>query len=159
MLYIKAVQQKVQGKWTQWQKFMRRDMRWHSLLATSPRLVSFALGATFDTVASPANLKRWGLWESGHCGLCGYEFCDVKHVLSGCKVALTQGRYTYRHNAVLRVMANEILQEVNKVNNTAEKRKKPGPISFVKEGQAVPKKKKDPYGILWEAKDWLADVD
>ena len=158
-LYIKAIQQGVQGKWTQWQKFMRRDMSWHTLLATSPRLVSFALGATFDTVASPANLKRWGLWESSHCGLCGYEFCDVKHVLSGCKVALAQGRFRYRHNAVLRVLAHEILQEVNKINNTAEKRKKPGPITFVRGGQAVPKRKKGPYGVLWEAKDWVADVD
>ena len=57
-LYVKAVQQGVQGSWTRWQRIMRRDMSWNTMLASSPRLISFAIGSTYKTLASPANLKR-----------------------------------------------------------------------------------------------------
>ena len=41
--FIKAVQQGVQGSWTKWQKIIRRDMSWNSMLTKSPRLINFAL--------------------------------------------------------------------------------------------------------------------
>ena len=75
-------------------------------------------------------------------------------------MALSQGRYTYRHNAVLRQFAHELLQEINKINNNREKMKKAQQtISFVREGQTAGKAKKSRHGILLEAKDWVVDVD
>ena len=148
-LFIKAVQQKIQGSWTRWQKFMQREMSWNSLLSTSPaKLVSFALGATNETIASPANFKRWGLAESSSCELC-HRGCDVKHVLSGCEVALSQGRYKYRHDAVLRRLMHGLSQDINKANNSKEGKKIVG-MEFVREGQAVVKKPKPYRGILQE---------
>ena len=82
-----------------------------------PKLSRFCLGATFNTLASPANLKRWGVVESDECKLCGEEKCTVSHVLSGCRsVALMQGRYRYRHDSVLRVIAHHISLFINYLN-------------------------------------------
>ena len=121
-------------------------------------MVSFTLGATYETIASPANLKRWGLAESSSFELCHREGCDVKHVLSGCEVALSQGRYKYRHDAVLRRLMHGLSQDINKANNSKEGKKIVG-MEFVHEGQAVVKKPKAYRSILQEAKDWSADVD
>ena len=79
--------------------------------------------------------------------------------MSGCSFALAQGRYTYRHNAVLRQIAHGLLQEINKINNSNERKTKPNPIVFVREGKSAPKRKKIQTGILWKAKDWTAVVD
>jgi hypothetical protein len=92
-LYAKAVQQSLQGKWTRWESIVSRDMSFNSMLRSSPKLVSFTLGVTFDTVGSPANLKRWGLSDSDNCSLCGKPKCTVGHILAGCKVSLASGRF------------------------------------------------------------------
>ena len=55
-LYTKAVQ--VQGQWSKWQVYIKRDMSWHNLLKSTPRLVWFCFGATSNTLASPQNRAR-----------------------------------------------------------------------------------------------------
>ena len=82
------------------------ELSWKHLLVTSPRLTSFVLGATFDTLPSPTNLKRWHITTEADCSLCSVKICTTTHVLSGCKVALSQGRYTFRHDSILRVLHN-----------------------------------------------------
>ena len=100
LLCAKATQQSLQGKWMRWQNFVQRDMSFNALFHTSPKLISFCLGVTFDTIGSPANLKCWGLAESDLCTLCEKR-CTVNHVLTGCKVALASGRYRFCHDLVL----------------------------------------------------------
>ena len=102
-LVVKAVQQKIQGQWTNWQNIMRRDMSWNSLLRGSRRMVAFGLGVTFDALATPNNLKRWGYLVEGSCVLCGGKSCGIAHILSGCNVSLAGGRYRDRHNAVIKL--------------------------------------------------------
>ena len=46
------------------------------------------------------NLKRWGKRVSDRCPFCG-NIGTLAHILSNCPTALTQGRYTWRHNSVL----------------------------------------------------------
>ena len=41
LLYAKATQQSLQGKWTRWLNFVQRDMSFNSLFHTSPKLISF----------------------------------------------------------------------------------------------------------------------
>ena len=115
-LFVKAVQQSIQGQWTKWQNFTKRDLSWNSLLKESPRLVSFGLGVTFDTLASPKNFKRWGLVDVDSCNLCDAVSCGIKHVLSGCPVSLSDGRYRKRHNAVLKVVAHHLQTEIKEDN-------------------------------------------
>ena len=64
-------------------------------------LISFCLGATFDTLPSPSNLKRWGLITESSSFLCGKSICTSAHVSGACKIALHQGRFSFRHDKVL----------------------------------------------------------
>ncbi|RXN06459.1 hypothetical protein ROHU_012346 [Labeo rohita] len=64
------------------------------------------------------NLHRWYGTEE-LCQLCGHQSPSLQHILSGCKTALTQGRYGWHHDRVLRKLA-EVIEgrrlEVNKAN-------------------------------------------
>ena len=88
--------------------YIQNELSWKHLLVTSPRLTSFVLGATFDTLPSPTNLKRWHITAEADCSLCSVKVCTTAHVLSGCKVALSQGRYTFRHDSILRALHNSL---------------------------------------------------
>ena len=52
------------------------------------------------------------------CRLCATEVGMVQHVLSGCKVALEQGSYTWRHDKVLIPIRSKVAYHLdNRVNN------------------------------------------
>lgn len=94
--------------------------------------VRFLLRSVYDTLPSPTNLFRWGLIQEPGCKLCGARG-TMAHILSGCRVALQQGRYRWRHDQVLEVLA-DILDK--------ERRKPRGPkksqhhhIAFVRQGE------------------------
>lgn len=63
--------------------------------------LSFILRAASDTLPTPVNLKRWKIRIDATCSLCGSPSATTHHVLNGCHEALTQGRYTWRHDSVL----------------------------------------------------------
>ncbi len=45
----------------------------------------------------------------------------MAHILSGCKIALIQGRYRWRHNKVLAVLADILEQERRKKTTSQSK--------------------------------------
>ena len=100
----KAVQLTLQGQWTRWCNFVKQDLSWKSLLGMPQNLISFCLGATYDTLPSPSNLHRWHISTEKSCSLCKKNICTTSHVLGACKIALSQGRYTYRHDGVLKTL-------------------------------------------------------
>ena len=112
-LYTKAVQQSVQEQWSKRQGYIKRDMSWHNLLKSTPRLVWFCLGATSNTLASPQNRARQGFEDDIEYAFSGKEEASVVHILAGCQKALQSGRYTFCHNAVLRVIAHEMQAMIN----------------------------------------------
>ncbi|KAK3802302.1 hypothetical protein RRG08_066140 [Elysia crispata] len=70
----------------------------------APLRISFLIRSVYDLLPSNANLVRWGKKEDPTCPLCqGRQ--TTEHVLSSCKIALSQGRYTWRHNRVLQELA------------------------------------------------------
>jgi len=75
--------------------------------------MSFLLRSGYDTLPSPANLHTWGLREHTSCHLCGGRGTTA-HILSGCKTALQQGRYRWRHDQVLAVLADSLEKERKK---------------------------------------------
>ena len=97
----KSVQLHLQGYWTKWCNFVKNDLSWKTLLAMPSSLISSCLGATFDTLPSPSNLKRWRLITESSCFLCGKSICTSAHILGACKIALHQGRFSFRHDKVL----------------------------------------------------------
>ena len=157
----KAVQLQVQGHWTKWCSYVKNDLSWKTLLAMSQSLLKFSLGATFDTLPSPSNLKRWRIAPIAACCLCHKSICTSAHILSGCSQALIQGRYTYRHDAVLKTLVELVkvlIQEIkpSSIINTNK-------IKFVKAGARVPSKNKreSTPGLLHQCLDWniLVDLD
>ena len=100
-------------------------------------------------------MKRWNKDDEEKCRLCS---CNqtLQHVLSGFKVALSKGRYTYRHNKVLEVLAETVQQAANiPAQETA-------PKQFVSESGKEPSKvvcnAKKP-GLLSKASDWRIAAD
>ncbi|MGY8822248.1 MAG: reverse transcriptase domain-containing protein [Pseudomonadales bacterium] len=155
-----AVQLQIQGQWSRWTNYVQNNFSWHSLLATPASLISFALGATFDTLPSPSNLVRWRITTEASCYLCSKSICTSAHILSGCHVALDQHRYTFRHDSVLRSLASTLTTFLSTIKNiTVVKNKSFIPMKFVKEGSAVSNSKKRISGILHTATDWKLIVD
>ena len=67
--HAESVQLHLQGYRTKWYDFVKNDLSWKTLLAIPSSLISFCLGATFDTLPSPSNLKRWRLITESSCFL------------------------------------------------------------------------------------------
>ena len=84
------------------------SVSWKSYLWDIPQgILKFALNAGINTLPSLDNLKRWGKRVSDRCPFCG-NIGTLAHVLSNCPTALTQGRFTWRHNSVLSSIINLI---------------------------------------------------
>ena len=103
----KAVQQSQQGQWTNWENALQRSLSWNDLWHMAPLRISFILRSAYDVLPSNANLVKWGVKDDPSCPLCSGKQ-TVEHVLSCCKIALSQGRYTWRHNQVLKVLVEAI---------------------------------------------------
>lgn len=101
-----------QGAWTKWD-LPKRKITWTDLWRMEPFRISFLLRSVYDTLPTPANLHKWGMREDPLCKLCG-ERGTMAPILSGCKTALTQGRYRWRHDKVLMTLANTLEQERSK---------------------------------------------
>jgi len=67
----------------------------------------------YDLLPSPANLSRWGLIDDPKCSLCD-KTGTLEHVLSSCSTSLTDGRYRWRHDTVLRELADWLETEIKK---------------------------------------------
>ena len=89
---------------------IQNELSWKHLLVTSPMLTSFVLGAAFVTLPSPTNLKRWHITTEADCSLCSAKVCTTAHVLSGCKVTLSQGTQAFRHDSIVRAAAQLIFK-------------------------------------------------
>ena len=59
------------------------------------------------------NLCRWKIQCGARCVLCDSLSPTTVHVLSGCPVALSQNRYTYRHNLVLQCLVSRFINIFN----------------------------------------------
>ena len=108
----KAVQHLQQGQWTNWDNALQKYPSWSDM---SPLRISFLIRLAYDLLPSHANLVRWGKKEDPTCPLCNGRQ-TTEHVLSSCKVALSQGRYRWRHNRVLQELA--VVISIAKGHNT-----------------------------------------
>ena len=74
--------------------------------------MKFAINAGLNTFPCFDNLKRWGKRGNDRCPFCG-NVQILPHILSNFSVALDQGRYTWRHNSVLRSIIDMIRPFLN----------------------------------------------
>ena len=87
---------------------MELDATWKSYLYALPKgTMKFIINSCINTLPTRANLRLWGRSSSDKCILCGRKE-TTNHILSSCPASLQQGRYTYRHNNVLKEITENI---------------------------------------------------
>ena len=118
-------------------------------------LSSFCISSTYDTLASPSNLKRWKLTTEASCFLCNKDTCTTSHILGAYKVALSQGRFTFCHDNGFRIIITNIRSSIKNIKSTVPTSNQPIKMKFVKKGTRVKNKNSSPNGILHQAPDWV----
>ena len=81
----------------------------------------------------------------------------MAHILSGCKTALQQGRYRWRHDKVLQTLA-DILETERRKKRPDLRHEKPA-IQFVKAGEKAQTTASSQGGLLSGASTWEMRVD
>ena len=99
--HAKSVQLHLHSYWSKWCDFVKNDLSWKTLLAVPSSFISFSLSATFDTLPSRSNLKHWRLITESSSFLCRNSICTSAHSLGACKIALHQGRFSFRQDKIL----------------------------------------------------------
>ena len=125
----------------------------------SDKRISMMIKSAYDVLGTPANLKVWNLQESDKCELCGKGPCNLKHILSSCSAALGSGRYTWRHNEVLKCIVTASEDVISEHNKSPPK---PGnnKILFRRSGEASqPKSKATRPSVLGVGDDWVVLSD
>lgn len=148
----------VQQDWTQWEGVLAQDLTWNRLLyRMSNADLKFYLQGTLQIAPSPKYLKRLGYIQNDVCPLCHQKGGSFYHIMSLCKVALEQGRYTWRHNEILRLLHFEVGSFVRK-----RSRLRPCPIpkvQYVKAGEKPSAASTRAPALLTRANDWKMLVD
>jgi hypothetical protein len=151
----KAVAMKKQGSWLHWESSMSRKLTWNDIWMMESSRISFLLRSVYDVLPSPTNLYNWGLVDDATCKLC-QKPANLEHVLSACKTALTDGRYTWRHDQVLKVIADGFDKSRRQVRPI---RKKVEFINFQRAGGSGKTGKTVSQGLLSTASDWQLRAD
>ena len=135
----------------------QRQLKHHDMINSSDERLRFLIKSVYDVMPTPANKNKWYKTEE-KCLLCGKEGTLI-HILSGCSVALSQGRYKWRHDKVLRELASSVQAKV--VDNANRPEKKRTRIQFVREGEKtqIETERDEYHTYLSSAKDWKMTVD
>ena len=105
-------------------------------------------------------MKLWGYKKNSSCCLCGAPNCTLHHILSNCSTALTQKRFTWRHDSVLSVIYQALNCHIQ-TTNLNQQASKPAFIQFVQAGHQIVKNNKPiQFNLLSNTNDWklLADL-
>ena len=137
---------KVQGQWTKWLNYIQQNFPWKSLLVMPVNLTSFCISSPYNTLSSPSNLKKWKLTTKASCFLCNKDTCTTSHIHGACKVALSQGRFTFSHDNVLRIIITNIRSSIKNIKSSIPTSKQPIKMKFVKSGTRVKNKSFLPGG-------------
>ena len=79
---------------------------WTSVQSKMPKnIFNFTIRYLNNSLSTRSNLKKWKFAQSSECSLCHLPE-TLLHVVAGCKSYLEEGRYTWRHNSALQILAN-----------------------------------------------------
>ena len=148
-----------QGQSFSWE-VQQKSLSDRELLTFPEARLTFLMKSVYDLLPTPANKNRWFKTDEFNCMLCGKAGTTLNHILTGCKVALAQGRYTWRHNKVLEEIAHWIEKKRKTMNQMPIRRR--SWIKFVKGGKKAEtpgegRQSNDCY--LSSARDWKMQVD
>jgi len=164
-LILTLVDKGVQGRFLTWENTMQLDLSWNNLIYNykmSPSLLKFHLNSMHDVASTPANLKLWNYADTGNCTLCGWKYCNIKHILAVCHHSLNNKRFNWRHDNVLRVIASALSDQLKMYNSMESKSKETDWANFKSSkgssyGKPVVKMTRE--NPLEMAKDWMIKFD
>lgn len=156
-----------QSVWSHWTDHSTAfDLSWNNLIwGPGPRIISFVLNAAINSLPTPDMLFLMSISKEESCSLCGAKKCTLFHVLVNCKKALTDKRYTWRHDSILATLLQLLVPVLMRHNASKPVSSKPAPIAFVKEkSQNVVEKNPNrnhpsPRNLLKSANDWQLLID
>ena len=97
---LKLLALKVQGKALEAIDLEKENKVWKRIAGGLPSgQLSFILGVCSDTLPTQVKAK---------CKLCDSGNATIRHILNGCPEALSGGRYSWRHDCVLKYLANSL---------------------------------------------------
>ena len=89
---------------------------WHKIIDKLPKnIYTFCRRAIVFSLVNNSNLFRWKKGANPDCDLCGKKQTQ-HHVMSFCKTALNQARYTWRHNSVRKIIASHLQSVLTPLN-------------------------------------------
>ena len=98
------------------------DLSWRHLIGTrNPRLITWVLNASINSVVTPDLRKLWGICPDANCPLCGHHQASLFHILVNCPVALAQRRYAWRHDSVLSTVQDPLQRRLDSHNTSPPK--------------------------------------
>ena len=153
--YGKMVGLSQQGARTRWEDVEKKSVTWSDCWRPDFNEIRFLIKSVYDVLPSPTNLHIWGKIETPNCQLCPRKG-SLQHILSSCPKALGDGRYRWRHDQVLKVIANEVTKTMRASKHQPGKLKQ---INFVKPGEKIQRKRREKTNLLSSADDWQLTVD
>ncbi|XP_061896833.1 uncharacterized protein LOC133645919 [Entelurus aequoreus] len=144
-----------QGAWTRWEHAEPRKLTWAELWRAEPLRTKFLIQSVYDVLPCPANLHIWGLADTPECKLCQRRG-TLEHILSCCPKALGEGRYRWRHDQVLKALADSICAAIQNSKSQAAPKQS---ITFIRAGQKASRQPNFSGGLLATARDWQLHVD
>ena len=97
--FLKGVQQSQQGQWTNWEETLQKPINQNGIWQMAPLRLSFLIRSMYNQLFSKNNLFKWKKESDTTCPLCNDKPQTLEHVLSSCKTALGNERYTWRHSS------------------------------------------------------------
>ncbi|XP_061733213.1 uncharacterized protein LOC133536595 [Nerophis ophidion] len=144
-----------QGAWTRWEQASERKVTWTELWKAEPHRIKFLIQAVYNVLPSPSNLFTWGKVETPGCPLCQRRG-TLEHILSCCPKALGDGRYRWRHDQVLKDIADAICRGVSHSKSLRPVKS----TAFIRAGEkSTPAARNTSSGLLATARDWELSVD
>ena len=94
-----------QGHFLELTKIEMMDATWQSYIYNLPKgTMKWLLNSSINTLPCKSNLRQWGKVTNDKCWCTRKQ--TLNHILNGCRKALDQGRYTWRHDGILNYIAN-----------------------------------------------------
>ena len=153
----------MQSVWMHWKdQSSAFDLSWRNLIyGPGPRIISFVLNATINSLPTPDMLTLMGLSANGTCKLCGATQCTLFHILSNCTKALNDKRYTWRHDSVLATMLQILVPFLIRHNASKPIRPQPPRIAFVSATSKITGNSRQPRNksLLEATNDWQLLID
>ena len=119
-----------QGAWTPWENFMKRRISWFEIWHAAASRLKYLVQSVRALPPSLANLFPWGKSRIPSCPLC-HGKVTLRHIMSAYSRGSGDGKYSWRHDQVLRTVADTVDTAIHARNF------KPG-IYFVKAGEYPP---------------------